>query len=90
MGWDFRYPTIAFPEVLTSKSGVQYYGDLFFSVKNTGPDGQTYQDGDEFIGISSMAWDGHEDNGLYTLRFWSKATGKAWLYGSRAIIRHLQ
>jgi hypothetical protein len=90
MGWDFRYPTIAFPEVLTSKSGVQYYGDLFFSVKNTGPDGQTYQDGDEFIGISSMAWDGHEENGLYTLRFWNKATGRAWLYGSRAIIRHLQ
>ena len=88
MGWDFRYPTIAFPEVLAEKSE-QYYGDLFFSVKNTGPDGQTYQDGDEFIGISSMAWDGHEDNGLYTLRFWSKANGSSWLYGSRAIIRHI-
>lgn len=88
MGWDFRYPTIAFPEALAAKSE-QYYGDLFFSVKNTGPDGQTYQDGDEFIGISSMAWDGHEDNGLYTLRFWSKANGKAWLYGSRAILRHI-
>ena len=88
MGWDFRYPTIAFPEVLAEKSE-QYYGDLFSSVKNTGPEGQIYQDGEEFIGISSMAWDGHENNGLYTIRFWSKATGKAWLYGSRAIIRHI-
>lgn len=88
MGWDFRYPTIAFPEVLVAKSG-QYYGDLFFSVKNVGPDGQAYSDGDEFIGISSMAWDGHEGNGLYTLRFWGKSNSPSWLYGSRAIIRHL-
>lgn len=88
MGWDFRYPSVAFPEVLASKSE-QYYGDLFFSIDNTGPDGQTYPDGTEFIGISSLAWDGHEDNGLYTLRFWEKANGLSWLYGSRAIIRHI-
>lgn len=88
MGWDFRYPTIAFPEILADKSE-QYYGDLFFSIENAGPDGYTFPDGYEFIGISSMAWDGHEDNGLYTIRFWSSKIAKSWLYGSRAIIRHL-
>lgn len=89
MGWDFRYPSVAFPEVLAVKSE-QYYGDLFFSINTTGPDGQTYPVGTEFIGISSMAWDGHEGNGLYTLRFWEKADTASWLYGSRAIIRNLR
>ena len=88
MGWDFRYPTIAFPKVLTAITD-NYYKDLFFSCSTESPDGETYPVGTEFIGISSMAWDGHKDNGLYTERFWMTANEASWLYGSRAIIRHL-
>lgn len=87
MGFDFRYPTIAFPKILAPISQ-QYYGDLFFSLLDTSPEGRTFPAGTEFIGISSMAWDGHDGNGPYTIRFWSVAQDRSWLYGTRAIIRH--
>ena len=88
MGWDFRYPTVMLPHLLAQFSG-DYYGDQFFSIQNTGPEGQSYPDGTLFTAVSSMAWDGKGYNGLYTLRFWTRSTDRSWLYGSRAIIRNL-
>lgn len=88
MGLDFRYPTITFPVTLTALAD-SYFKDLFFSIDDTSPDGQEYPEGTEFIGISSMAWDGKNDNGLFTLRFWATSATHAWLYGSRAVIRSI-
>ena len=88
MGMDFRHKTIIIPDELTEITD-HYYGDLLFTIETVGPDGQSYPEGTEFIGISSMAWDGNKNNGLFTIRFWNTAEDVAsMLYGTRMIIRH--
>lgn len=86
MGIDFKHPAIAFPIEL-GKIGETGYGDSFFSIDKIGPDGQTYTDEQEFIGISSVAWDGSDNSGLYCLRFWEGPNDRSWLYGTRMIKR---
>lgn len=88
MGYDFRFPTIMFPEVLAAITD-NYYHDLLFTVSTEGPEGQVYPVDTVFIGISSMAWDGGENNGPFTIRFWEQANGQSWLYGTRRIYRYL-
>lgn len=86
MGVDFRYPEIMFPSELTTMDG-GYYNDGFYSMDTTGPSGETLPADTEFIGNSSMAWDGSTRNGMFTLRFWSRKTSASVLYGTRMIKR---
>ena len=87
MGWDFKNPTIMAPKELDEWDDT-YYGDAFFSVYDTDQEGRTVSLDKEFIGISSMAWDGKAQNGLFTLRFWLDANSSGKLYGTRMIKRH--
>lgn len=89
MGFDRRTPSINLP-ILLSNGDANYntfYGDLFNSKYLTDENGNTISADIQFVGISSMAWDGNLQNGLYMYRFWSQETGKSWLYGTRMINR---
>ena len=87
MGLDFRNPTILAPEVLAEWDDT-YYGDAFFSIYDTNQEGRPVSIDTEYVGISSMAWDGKAQNGLFTLRFWLTANNQGILYGTRKIIRN--
>ena len=92
MGFDRRYPSVNLPcKISSSGDGNhnEFYGDILCANYLNGPDGEVYPEGTEFIGISSMAWDGNNRNGLYTVRFWEKETGSSILYGTRMIYRNI-
>lgn len=92
MGYDRRYPSVNLPcKISWDGSGDtdKYYGDILCANYLTGADGESFPEGTEFVSISSMAWDGNDRNGLYTVRFWNTETSKSGLYGTRMIYRNL-
>ena len=85
MGYDNRLPTINLPVAISSDNTSvlifgKYYGDILSSFNEAGK---------EYIGISSMAWDGDKGNGFYMYRFRETENGKSELYGTRMIYRNL-
>lgn len=92
MGYDRRYPNVNLPCKISwdgTGNPDQYYGDILCANYLTGADGQQFPEGTEFIGISSMAWDGNNRNGMYTTRFWNTETECSYLYGTRMIYRNI-
>lgn len=91
MGYDRRFPTVNLPNALASYSDdipEPYYGDLMNCAYLTSMDGNPIEEGTEFIGMSSVAWDGSSRNGLYMYRFIATETLKNALYGTRKIYRN--
>ena len=88
MGLDFHSPEIMLPQELATYDNT-YYGDSFFSLYDKNQEGQDINPDTEYCGISSMAWDGKQYNGPFTLRFWVHTDGNlGMLYSTRLIKRH--
>ena len=90
MGYDPTYPSINLPSKITDDDWSyksDWYGDILCAYDKVDNSGNSIPPETEFIGISSMAWDGALNNGPYMYRFWVTENESSWLYGTRMIYR---
>ena len=90
MGYDPAYPSINLPSAITNDDWSyesDWYGDILCAYNTIDNSGNSIPPGTEFIGISSMAWDGALNNGPYMYRFWITENETSWLYGTRMVYR---